>query len=139
VPIINGEYQTVGKREGGIITAEEKRFVFRMDNGYVINTLKSLVRDFECLDDGVRMTDTYEFSVTPTSVKERFVSLLPITIRDGEVCCGDSVMKYDKDALDAVVSEERVPRKGGKTDTVYYVDLISKKLDKNMSFTFTIN
>ena len=139
VPIINGEYQVVGKREGGVITAEEKRFVFRMDNGYVIDTLKSLVRDFECLDDGVRMTDTYELSQTPSSVRERFVSLLPITLTDGKVYCGDSVMSYDNDVFDAVVSEEQVPRKGGRTDTVYYVDLIAKKLDKNMTFTFTIN
>lgn len=138
VPIINGEYQVVGKREGGVLIAEERRFRFRMDNGYVIDTLTSLVRDFECLDDSVRLTDEYEFTEQPISVCERFVSLLPITASDGELHCGDSVLAFDKDAFDVSISEETVPRKGGKTDVVYYADLKAKYLDKTMKLVFEI-
>ena len=136
VPIINGQYQIVGERKGGVITAEERRFKFHMDNGYFIDTLASLVRDFECLDEYVRLTDEYEFTEQPTSISERFVSLLPIALGDGELHCGDSVMTFDKNAFDVTISEEIVPRKHGKKDTVYYADLTAKVLDKKIKFVF---
>lgn len=136
VPIINGEYQVEGKRDGEVMIAEKRRFKFRMDNGYIISTLTSLTRDFECLDDGVRMTDEYSFSETPTSVAERFVSLLPISTEEGRLLCGESVMHFDASLFDATVSSEQVPRKGGITDTVYYADLVVKVPSKEMKFTF---
>ena len=139
VPIINGELQVVGEREGGVIIANEKRFKFYMNNGYVIDTLDSLTRDFECLEDGVRITDEYSFNEIPTSVTERFVSLLPIEIEDGKLICGDSVLSFDAESFEASVICENAPRKGGKVDIVYCADLKAKKLDKNMKFTFNIN
>jgi hypothetical protein len=138
VPIINGELQCFGKREGGVIIAEENRFKFSMKGGYDIDTLTSLVRDFECLDDRVRLTDSYEFSVMPTSVSERFVSLLPITEGDGELYCGDSVLTFDKEMFDVSFGSEVVTRKRDTADTVYYVDLVAKKLDTKLEFTFEI-
>ena len=132
----SGEYQVAGKRDGGVIIADERRFKFRMDNGYVIDTLTSLVRDIECLDECVRITDEYDFTEQPTSISERFVSLLPITLSDGELHCGESVMSFDKDAFDVKISEETVPRKHGKKDIVYYADLTVKSLDKKMKFVF---
>ena len=136
VPVINGEYQIVGERKGGVIIAEERRFRFRMDNGYVIDTLESLIRDFECLDDSIRMSDEYVFTEQPVSVSERFVSLLPITEGEGVLLCGDTVMHFDKDRFDVVISEEIVPRKHGKTDTVYYADLTVKNPEKTMKLVF---
>lgn len=136
VPIINGKYQIVGKREGGVIEADERRFKFYMHNGYVIDTLSSLTRDFECLDGFIRMTDEYEFSEQPTSITERFVSLLPITVGEGSLTCGDSVMTFDKELYDISVSSEQVSRVGGHKDTVYYADLTVKSLDKHMKLVF---
>ena len=138
VPVINGEYQSFGKREGEVFIFDENRFKFSMKGGYEIDTLTSLVRDFECLEDSVRITDTYEFSKTPTSVCERFVSLLPIEEKDGTLVCGDSVLVYDNEAFDLVFSSEVVARKRAQKETVYYVDLVSKKLDKSLRFTFEI-
>ena len=138
VPVINGEYQSFGKREGGVIIADENRFKFSMKGGYTDETITSLVRDFECLADGVRLTDTFEFSEMPSSVAERFVSLLPIEERDGELLCGDSVLSFDKELFDVTLSSEVVARKRSIKETVYYVDLSAKKLDKNMTFTFEI-
>ncbi len=136
VPVINGEYQVFGKREGGVIIAEENRFKFSMKGGYEIDSLTSLVRDFECLSDGVRLTDTFEFSVTPTSVAERFVSLLPIEERDGKLVCGDSVMSFDNTAFDISFGSETVARKRAQKETVYYVDLSVKNPQKKLEFTF---
>ena len=138
VPIINGEYQCFGKREGNVEIFEEDRFRFSMKGGYEVDTLTSLVRDFECFDDFVRLTDTYEFSETPTSVTERFVSLLPIEEKDGKLICGDSILVFDKDAFDVSFGSEIVARKRAQKETVYYADLTAKKLDKSLKFTFEI-
>lgn len=138
VPIINGEYQVEGKRKGGVIIEKENRFKLYMHNGYVIDTLKTATRDIECLHDGVRITDDFEFTEMPTSLSEHFVSLLPIEERDGRIVCGDSVLHYDNDLFDISFGTEIADRKGGKKDTVYYVDLTAKKLDKTMKFTIEI-
>ena len=138
VPIINGTCQSVGKRDGKVEIAEDGRFKFSMKGGYEIDSLTSLTRDFECLDDGVRLTDSYEFSDAPTAVSERFVSLLPIESDNGRLICGDSILYFDKDAFDVFIASESVARKGGVSETVYYADLIAKKLDKAMTFTFEI-
>ena len=138
VPIINGEYQCFGKREGNVEIFEEDRFRFSMKGGYEIETLTSLVRDFECFDDFVRLTDAYEFSEMPTSVTERFVSLLPIEEQDGKLVCGDSILVFDKDAFDVSFGSEIVARKRAQKETVYYADLTAKQLDKSLKFTFEI-
>ena len=138
VPVINGEYQTFGKREGSVEIFEDNRFKFSMKGGYEIDTLTSLTRDFECLEDKVILTDTYEFSAAPSSVRERFVSLLPIEQRDGTLVCGDSTLYFDKDLFEVEFYSEVVSRKRAEKSTVYYVDLVAKKLDKSMKFTFEI-
>ena len=138
VPVINGKYQEFGKREGGVYTVSDDRFKFSMKGGYTDETITSLVRDFECLEDSMRLTDTYEFTETPTSVAERFVSLLPIEEKGNTLVCGDSVLVFDKDAFDVSFGSEVVARKRSIKETVYYVDLIAKHLDKNMTFTFVI-
>ncbi len=138
VPIINGEYQTFGKREGRIYVYDENRFKFSMKGGYEIDALTSLTRDFECLEDGVRLTDSFEFSEHPSSVTERFVSLLPIEAEAGRLICGDSVLTFDKDLFEISFGSELVSRKGGIKETVYYADLISKRLDERLEFTFEI-
>ena len=138
VPVINGEYQTFGKREGRVEIFEDNRFKFSMKGGYEIDTLTALTRDFECLEDRVILTDTYELSLTPTSVRERFVSLLPIEQRDGHLVCGDSTLYFDKDLFEVEFYSEVVSRKRAEKSTVYYVDLVAKHLDKSMKFTFEI-
>ena len=107
-----------------------------MKGGYTDETITSLVRDFECLEDSVRLTDIFEFSEMPTAIAERFVSLLPIEENADGLVCGDSIMVFNKDAFDISFSSEIVARKRSIKETVYYVDLIAKKLDKNMTFTF---
>ena len=139
VPIINGEYQAVGKRDGGVLVEEEKRFKLYMHNGYVIDTLKSATRDIECLDDGVRITDEFKFTEMPTSLTEHFVSILPIEIADGKIICGDSVLTYDKELFEVSLGTEIADRRGGVKETVYYADLTAKVLDKNMKAVFEIN
>jgi hypothetical protein len=109
-----------------------------MKGGYEIDSLTSLTRDFECFEEGVRLTDTFEFSEEPTSVAERFVSLLPIEEREGKLLCGDSSLSFDKDSFDVSFGSEIVSRKGGIKETVYYVDLICKAPKKSLELVFEI-
>ena len=138
VPIINGEYQVEGHRDGGVLIEENNRFKFYIHNGYVISTLECATRDVECLEEGVRITDEFSFTEMPSSVSERFVSLLPIEEKDGRLVCGDSILCYDNDLFTPVFGFETADRKGGKKEKVYYVDLVARKLDKKMKFTFDI-
>ncbi len=136
VPIINGEYQKNVKKKSTLLIDERNRYAFNMEGVYCIDSLKSLVRDFECGETSIRMTDTYEFTEQPKSVTERFISLLPIEIGDGKILCGNSTMYYDKSLFTATLGSEEVERKMGKTGTVYYVDLAVIKPEKNMKFEF---
>lgn len=139
VPIINGEYQKTVADKATVHISEKNRYAFNMERVYRIESLKSLIRDFECGEDFIKMTDTYEFTEKPISVTERFISLLPIEIGDGKILCGNSVMNYDASLFTATLGSEVVERKMGKTGTVYYVDLTVKSPEKNMKFEFLFN
>jgi hypothetical protein len=138
VPIINGKYQCTGKEKSKVFRMEDGAFEFSMQNGYAEETLTSLKRGFECLPDKAVMTDTYEFTEVPESLTERFISLTPITLGNGEMVSGDSVITFDPALFDAVSKEEVVSRSGGRLDTVYYVDLLVKAPDREMTFKFEI-
>ena len=134
-PIINGLEQLEGNR--GICdlhTLTEDRFTFDMKSAYVIDTLESLVRDFDCNDEYFTLTDTYKFTETPTALVERFVSRLPVIYEDGVVKSGNSVIQFSADEFEVITSE--MPAGGDSPKIIYYVDFVPKKLDKNMSFTF---
>ncbi len=137
VPIINGRYQICTGARSELYVKERNKYGFSMEKVYDVENLRSLRRDFSCEDDGVVLTDTYEFDGAPEGVTERFISLHPITLLDGgRIGCGDSVMEYDASAFDASVGSEEVERKQSKTGTVYYVDLKVKKPASSMKFTF---
>ena len=135
VPIINGQEQAVGNR--GICkmhAIEGNHFTFDMRNAYEIDTLTSLVRDFDCGDEYFTLTDTYTFSEEPTSITERFVSCVPVTLEDGVIKSGSSTIVFDPDELEAKVDSCAVH--GTKTKILYYVDFTAKTLKKNISLTF---
>lgn len=136
VPIINGAYQSTLANKSKIYVNEENRYAFSMEGVYEVDTLKSLTRDFTCAEDGIVLTDTYEFTEAPVCLVERFVSLYPMSVSGESIVCEESEMLFDKDLFDVSFSSEEVDRRGGMTDTVYYADLTVKNPDRNMSFTF---
>ena len=136
VPIINGEEQREGNRGICEVYALDTNghFSFDMHKAYVIDTLSSLKREFNCNDDYFTLTDTYEFTEAPTEIVERFVSREPITLEDGVIKSGNSTLVFDTDLFEVKIGTLKAQLESDRT--INYVDLIPKKLDKNMSFTF---
>ncbi len=140
VPIINGEYQkTIGDKAEVYIQGKD-RYCFSVEKVYGIESLKKLTRDFKMEQEYVTLTDTYEFTEQPTSVVERFISLRPITLeaKGGEtvIKCGDATVRFDSSLYDITLGDEVVERKGGKTGTVYFVDLALKSPTTSFALTF---
>ena len=137
VPIINGEAQVKSDKRSVIYDEAENRYAFSMENGYAIPTLTSLRRDFVCDPEGISLTDEYDFTETPESIIERFVSCREITVEgDGTVYCGDSVLKYDAERFETTVSVESVQRAPGSVGNVWLLDLKLKKPEKKMVLSF---
>ena len=138
VPIINGTLQVKNTKadRARVLIEREDRYAFTMEQAYDVKTLTSLTRDISCLADGVTVTDKYEFTETPESITERFISLLPITLGEGEVLCGDSTLIYDKNIFDATLGYEDVERNNCSVERVYYVDLAVKSPVKDQLCEF---
>ena len=135
VPIINGEEQKEGNRGVcDILELKEGRFTFDMRSAYVVDTLESLVRDFDCSDEYFTLTDTYRFSAEPSALTERFISRLPLTLEDGVIKSGKTTLVFDSEALDVNISTLDVVGRG--INVIYYVDFTPKSLKTDMSFTF---
>lgn len=137
LPIINGEYQDCTKTKSTIYTENEHEYEFSMENAYTVESLSSLKRHFVCEADGISLTDTYSFAEEPSSVVERFVTLVEPTLdNNGKVYCGATVLEYDPKQFTASVSSELCHRHGGRTEPLYLVDLTPKSLGKNMTLSF---
>lgn len=138
VPIINGEYQVTGNKKSQVFTETDKRYAFSMENAYAVPSLVSLRRDLTMEDEGVALVDTYEFSETPESITERFVSLTePKHDGDGRVKCGDTVLCFDPSLLELSIGSEPIVRSPSCTETVWLVDLKVKHPEKSFALSFS--
>ena len=106
-----------------------------MENVYDDPTLTGLKRSFVCEADGITLTDEYTFSEKPESVVERFVSLNEITIEGDTAKCGESVVKFDADALDATVTIGTLERPNSN-NKLWMLDLKVKDPAENVKLTF---
>ncbi len=123
VPIINGEYQVTGSKKSTIFAEAENKYVFSMENGYSIPTLKQITRDVDCRFDKAVLKDSYEFTEKPESVVERFVSYHVPETGEGYVKCGDSVMKFNPAVFELSISDEPIIRSATSKPTLYLIDL----------------
>lgn len=139
VPIINGQFQTTGKKKSEIYEEKTDRYAFSMENAYNVPSLTSLKRDIQCLSDSVVLTDTYEFSENPESIRERFVSLQKPEVTDDGIKCGDSILDYDKNICSVEFGSEPVIRSSTYSEMLYFVDFVIKAPEKNVTVKFTFN
>ncbi len=138
VPVINGNYQVIGKEKSSVLTDEAREYAFTMQNAYDEKSLKNLTRRFVCLDDELVLTDSFEFDKAPDSLTERFSTLVKPEIRDGKVFCGASIMECESPELfDVEINTETCVRAQNITETLYLVDFKLKSPTEKMSFKFT--
>ena len=138
VPIINGEGQVTGNRKSEIIRAVENNFTYTLHNGYEIEGLETLVRDFNCLEDGVVITDSYKFSKAPDSVVERFISTSEPEITEEGIKVENNLLTFDKEVFEATVTSELVWRPGHKQTPLYLTDLKVKRPTAEFSVSVKI-
>ena len=136
IPVINGCYQVGGSEKSKIYVEKEHEYAFSMENGYKIETLKSLKRHFVCDEDVLTMTDTYEFTEMPESVVERFSTLVEPKIEEGRVTVGATVLEYNADELEISLSTDTCVRSRTLSETLYLIDLKVKNLKESFSLTF---
>ena len=117
VPIINGEYQFVGKEAAAVdVVYENGRFSMDIAGAYATDKVKSLKRSFDMNDDRVTLTDIYD-AEAGTSIIERFVSYVkPEVVSGCEIRIGECRLTYFGSAALAINTEE------GTEGTCYLLD-----------------
>ena len=136
-PIVNGKYQIKEKEKCKVVSVSDNEFSFNMQQAYGLEELTLLNRHVICKNDGISLTDTYEFTSAPESLVERFVSLIEPEFTSDGVKVGDSILIYDKEKVcDPTVSYEEFDVDGGGVRRVYQIDFALKELAENISVSF---
>ncbi len=135
LPVVNGAYQ-VFKAPRAKAERGEKTFSVDFAHAYGTESLRELVRRFDCDKDGVTLTDTVSFTEAPKSFFERFVTRAVPTLSEGEVRVLDAVLRYDPAVFSAVVSSEAYKDQACKSVTAYFIDLVPKSLAEEAVYTF---
>jgi hypothetical protein len=144
LPIINGTYQLPGRDHAAKdIKLNESGLKCDIAGAYGDPTLKSLVRDISfCADCGiVKIGDSYEFTETPVSVIERFVSFDEPKLEAGRILFGKdeiSTLTYDDNLLTASLSTEVYKNHSAVPTMVYIVDLEVKSPITKFDLKFEI-
>lgn len=139
VPIINGCFQSEGVQhrsqvvEVGIQEARD-RFLLDLQQAYDLPQLLKLERLFDLDKQQGKLTisDSYEFSESPTSITERFITLYPPEVgREGEIILRASEgrnirLLYEDRRLHATIQTAEHLDHTGNSETVYLIDLQSK-------------
>ncbi len=115
VPIIDGEYQFVGREAAAKdVKYSHGCFVMDISGAYKTDKVRSLLREFKMTDDGVTVTDRYDFR-EPCEIVERLVSEIePSTAERGVVRIADCTVGYDADICTLSVSTEECTSEEGK-------------------------
>ncbi len=138
VPIINGKYQIPSKEKSTVLTDTQDVYEFTMQNAYSDESLKSLVRKFDCSGDKLLITDKFTFDKAPEALVERFISLTEPAFGDGYIKVGETLLRFDPDLFDVSLKSEVSVRSPKISATVYMSDLTVKDPKAELEFTFTI-
>ena len=121
VPIIDGKYQSDGKRfKANVIKSGGGKFEADISGAYDIEELKELKRSFTVYDGGVLMEDSFTFSGSAEhKITERFVSVKKPEASGGAVRIGNMVIECE---ADFEIKSEELKSHGGRSDTLYFID-----------------
>ncbi len=143
VPIINGQYQCLGKEyKSQVITASENVFSLDLQGAYESGLVNRYNRTFTVNDDSVLINDTFEYSEKTESITERFVTWTEPKITDGEIDLSTAKILFDKNLYSVNISvdyynqNQNLPN-AGELIKVYLIDFTAKK-DNETKFNFKI-
>jgi hypothetical protein len=125
VPIIDGEYQFVGREASSSDVSYTKgRFSMDIAGAYPTDKARSVKRSFDMDDTTVTLTDVFDVK-DGCEIKERFVSLVkPEMVSDGVITFGECKFSYFGEA-DIVTSTEETYH-----GTCYIVDFVLREGEK---------
>ena len=145
LPIVNGKLQVAGSERVATDTRiTQDGICTDIARTYDDETLKSLKRSisFDAKSGNVTIEDDYDFSVTPTSVIERFVSFDKPIVSQGEILIGGaegSTLYYDPSVLEASIACVPYSGPSGVPTEAYTLDLSVKTLSAKFSVKFNIS
>ena len=106
VPIIGEVYQHQGSQfHAKDFALDGETLSMDIAAAYPTEDIKSLKRSFTTAEDGISMTDEFDY-VGNDEITERFVTLTEPSITAGAIIIGEATMTFDKSIADPVVSVE---------------------------------
>lgn len=146
VPIINGNYQKVGRKFAAENTEIRRGGIeYDFQAAYEIDTLEKLHRaiSFDENSGRTHLEDTYRFTEAPTAIVERFVTEFEPKLGDGVVTIApegtEMSLYYDKALWTVSVYVEHKSRGGANYESISYcIDFAPKALEKELRFELEI-
>lgn len=136
IPAINGHTQCAGREfYGRVLKADDKTLSMELAPAYDDEKLKSFVRVFEFLADGVRINDSFSFSGDGSGVTEHFVTEVKPEAADGGVRLGAAFLKTDA----APEFNEITFETGHGKKTVWTVDFVFENLGNDAELSFLVS
>lgn len=144
VPIINGQYQCLGKEyKSKVIKAEENLFSIDLQGAYEEGIVNKINRTYKISEDGVLLKDIFEYSEKTETITERFVTRTKPQVSDGEINLGTASILFNKELYSVTISEDSYTshrNMAGEPYTkvmVYLIDFTAKK-EHETEFQFDI-
>lgn len=143
VPIINGIYQKEGREYfARVIKSEKDCFITDLTKAYDDETLKVYTRKFDVTDDGMILTDCFEFSQKPSALTERFFTCIKPELKNGGITVGRLQISVPSDKYSIKITEEEFEPHSytGENVHAYLIDfeVINPTESECLSFECTV-
>lgn len=131
VPIVNGTAQGYGAQFRGALSREGSTITVDLSGAYPLEA-NTLTRQLVCEEDRVILTDFFDPELTVT---ERFITLWKPEISNSAILLGDTVFRYDPDAVTFRWHVEEIPTNREENDRIHVLDFAVKPGSTQACFT----
>ncbi|MBR3934613.1 MAG: heparinase II/III family protein [Clostridia bacterium] len=139
VPIINGKPQLAGEKYSGIMNVTNGTITVDMTNAYGQDELLKLERTICSNDNGIKLTDYFEFKNDGTYVC-RLVSYIKPMPEDNKVILDCANIFYDCRNFDVLIKNDKhFIHDSDKSCDVYLIDFVPKNKINKIELDIIIN
>lgn len=141
VPIINGKYQSEGEQyRAGELNVSRDVFEIDLTKGYDDESLSEFTRRFDILDNGIKITDRFNFVKKPSELTERFFTCIRPEITEDAVIIENCRLTADFSMYNVKITEERFEAHSDakSLQIAYLIDFEVKKPEKTNDFVFEV-